>query len=179
MRRMIVILMGATLVVGCQKQPRYGDGLHTAEGESRPTTQHQPAEQEPEPGPAPASAVDPLKMGRIIDRYLGKPYAGKGETQKGYDCSEFVGAIYEEYASIHLPRTTENMYKAGRPVKSGDLSFGDLVFFDTGGHGVSHVGIYVGFDEFVHASTSNGIMISNLREDYYRKRYLGARRVME
>jgi len=118
-------------------------------------------------------------MGRIIDRYLGKPYAGKGETQKGYDCSEFVCAVYEEYASMHLPRTSENMYRAGRSVKSGDLAFGDLVFFDTGGRGVSHVGIYVGFDEFAHASTSNGIIISNLNEDYYRKRYIGARRVME
>lgn len=169
--------MGAAIIIGCQGQPRYGGGLHTAEGESRPATQRQ--EPEPTPGPAPASTVDPLKMGRIIDSYLGKPYAGKGETQKGYDCSEFVGAVYEEYGSIHLPRTTENMYKAGRSVKAGDLAFGDLVFFDTGGRGVSHVGIYIGFDEFVHASTSNGIMISNLKEDYYRKRYIGARRVME
>jgi cell wall-associated NlpC family hydrolase len=174
---MTIIFAGAAIIIGCQGQPRYGGGLHTAEGRSKPATQRQ--ESEPPPGPAPASVVDPLKMGRIIDRYLGKPYAGKSETQKGYDCSGFVDAVYEEYASIHLPRTTENMYKAGRPVKAGDLAFGDLVFFDTGGHGVSHVGIYVGFDEFVHSSTSNGIIISNLKEDYYRKRYIGSRRVME
>jgi cell wall-associated NlpC family hydrolase len=176
MRRIAIIFWGVALIAGCQGQPRYGGGLHTVEGEHRPAVQEEaPAVIED----APASKVDPLEMGRIIDRYLGKPYAGKGETQKGYDCSEFVCAIYEEYASIHLPRTTENLYKAGRPIKPGDLAFGDLVFFDTGGRGVSHVGIYVGFDEFVHASTSNGVMISNLNEDYYRKRYLGSRRVME
>jgi cell wall-associated NlpC family hydrolase len=176
MRWTAIIFISAAVIIGCQGQPRYGGGLHTAEGQHKPAVKE---ESPPQPGPAPASAVDPLAMGRIIDRYLGKPYAGKGETQKGYDCSEFVCAVYEEYASIHLPRTTENMFKAGRPVKAGDLMFGDLVFFDTGGRGVSHVGIYVGFDEFVHASTSNGIIISNLNEDYYRKRYIGSRRVME
>jgi cell wall-associated NlpC family hydrolase len=64
-------------------------------------------------------------------------------------------------------------------VAPGDLYFGDLVFFDTGGKGVSHVGIYVGFDEFVHVSSTDGIIISNLTDKYYSKRFLSARRVME
>ena len=167
----------ATLIIalaGCQGTPRYGGGHHDNEGDYRaaqPTTAQD--------SPAVNYAVDPIKMGEIIDRYLGKPYAGTSTDRKGYDCSEFVGTIYLEYASIHLPRTTADMFKAGRRVQPGDLYFGDLVFFDTGGKGVSHVGIYIGFDEFVHASTSNGIIISSLNDKYYRKRYLGARRVME
>lgn len=155
---------------GCQGTPRYGGGHHQDEGSRRNLEQDQVAIN---------YAVDPLKMGEIIDRYLGKPYAGGGQGVKGYDCSGFVGAVYLEYSSIHLPRTTEDMFKAGRRVTGGDLYFGDLVFFDTGGQGVSHVGIYIGFDEFVHASTSNGIIISSMNDKYYKKRFVGARRVLE
>ncbi len=161
------------LLTGCAGKPRYGGGYHTDEGKQKAEKK---AEQ---PIHASSYAVDPIAMGKVIDRYLGKPYAGKGQGRKGYDCSEFVGEIFNEYASVHLPRTTENLFKAGRHVQGGDLYFGDLVFFDTGGRGVSHVGIFVGFGEFVHASTSNGIIISSLSDKYYKKRYLGARRVLE
>jgi len=176
MRQLAVIAACIAVFVGCQGKPRYGGGYHTTEGDH---ATDRTGERSDTAEPSSTYAVDPLKMGRIIDRYLGKPYAGKGVDQKGYDCSEFVCAVYSEYASLHLPRTTETLYRAGKPVKKGDLYFGDLVFFDTGGRGVSHVGIYIGFDEFVHASTSNGIVISSLNEDYYKKRYLSARRVIE
>jgi cell wall-associated NlpC family hydrolase len=165
--------MVVSLLMGCQGKPRYGGGYHS--NDEKP----EPGQETSQPATASSYAVDPIEMGKIIDRYLGKPYVGKGETQKGYDCSGFVGEVFLEYASVHLPRTTENQFKTGRKVAAGDLFFGDLVFFDTGGRGVSHVGIYVGFDEFVHASSSNGIIISSLNDKYYKKRYLGARRVLE
>jgi cell wall-associated NlpC family hydrolase len=173
MKLFIIGTMAMALLLGCQGRPRYGGGYHDAEGQAKTkeATKHEVT--------ASAYAVDPIAMGKIIDGYLGKPYAGQGKNQKGYDCSEFVGAIYQEYASMHIPRTTENLFKTGRVVESGDLFFGDLVFFDTGGRGVSHVGIYVGYGEFVHSSSSNGIIISSLSDKYYKKRYLGARRVME
>lgn len=174
MRQMSVYIILAGLLTGCQGTPRYGGGYHTAEGDRKDASETANAVTT-----AQQYAVDPLKMGQIIDRHLGKPYAGKSQERKGYDCSEFVGEIYEEYASVHLPRTAENLFTAGRKVRNGDLFFGDLVFFDTGGRGVSHVGIYVGFGEFVHSSTSNGVIISSLDDKYYKKRYLGARRVME
>jgi len=170
-RRLFLLPLIIFILVGCQGTPRYGGGHHQDEGDYRAPRQDQQT--------AVNYAVDPLKMGEIIDRYLGKPYAGKGVGEKGYDCSEFVGAVYLEYSSIHLPRKSEDMFKAGRIVEAGDLYFGDLVFFDTGGQGVSHVGIYIGFDEFVHASTTNGIIISSLNDKYYRKRYVSARRVLE
>jgi len=216
--RIVIIFALAASLAGCRGEPRYGGGLHTAEGEYRGERQTNTeksdgekqtdigasqneqqtdtgiSQSEPQAAPeqsqsdlssvssthAPTRyAVDPIALGEVIDRYLGKPYAGKNPDEKGYDCSELVVVVYEEYASIHLPRSTDNLFKAGRVVERGDLFFGDLVFFDTGGKGVSHVGIYVGFDEFVHSSSTNGIVISNLNEDYYHKRFLGARRVME
>lgn len=171
MRKVILLIALLSLFVfGCQSAPRYSGARPGDEGSrSRPkeTVREYP------------TAVDPISMGKIIDRYLGKPYAGQHKEVRGFDCSEFVGDVYLEYASIHLPRTTENLWKTGKIIKKGNLEFGDLVFFDTGGRGVSHVGIYVGFNEFAHASQSNGIMISNLDEKYYRKRYMGARRVLE
>lgn len=165
----IICLAVIFFLTGCTGTPRFGGGYHKAEKRSQPNKKSS----------ATHTAIDPIAMGQIIDTYLGKPYSGKGTSQKGYDCSEFVGAVFNEYASIHLPRTTEKMYKSGRWVERGDLFFGDLVFFDTGGKGVSHLGIYIGFDEFVHSSTSNGIIISSLNERYYKRRYLGARRVLE
>lgn len=166
----LLITLGAVFVMGCRSAPRYSGARPADEGggnERQKTIEKFP------------TAVDPIAMGQIIDRHLGKPYAGQHDQVKGFDCSEFVGKVYLEYASIHLPRTTENLWKTGKKVNRGDLVFGDLVFFDTGGRGVSHVGIYIGFNEFAHASQSNGIIISSLGEKYYRKRFLGARRVME
>ena len=125
------------------------------------------------------SKVDPIQFSAIIDRYLGKPYVSGGNGGRGYDCSGFVCDVFMEYASVHLPRVTRDMFKAGRSLPRGDIYFGDLVFFDTGGKGVSHVGIYIGFDEFVHASSSNGIIISSITDKYWKKRFLGARRVLE
>lgn len=171
MRQTLITILTCIALAGCQPgTPRYGGGFNKQETDAE-TSQKQAA--------ASKYAVDPILMGQIIDRYLGKAYVGKGGTDKGYDCSEFVGAVYNDYAAVHLPRTVENLFKTGRSVESGNLYFGDLVFFDTGGKGVSHVGIYVGFDEFVHSSSTDGVVISNLNDKYYQERYLGARRVME
>lgn len=172
MRYTTIAVIGMIMIAGCQGAPKYGGGYNaTREGNRGSSGTSSPA--------ATAYAVNPLKMGEIIDRYLGKPYAGKGNVEKGLDCSDFIGAIYNEYAAMHLPRTVENLFKSGREVEWSNLFFGDLVFFDTGGKGVSHVGIYVGFDEFAHSSSTSGVVISNLHDKYFSERYLGARRVME
>lgn len=176
MYRHLVIVIIIAALCGCQGTPRYGGGHLGDEGERRTDITKK---SKPQNRPASKYAVDPIALGEIIDRYLGRPSTGTAKERKGYDCSEFVGAVYSEYVSIHLPRTTEKLFVTGRRVEPGDLYFGDLVFFDTGGRGVSHVGIFVGFDEFVHASSSNGIIISSLQDKYFKKRYLGARRIME
>ncbi len=171
MRKVLLLMTVVSILIGCQGgAPRYGGGHHSDEG----TRQKQKQVTH-----IPTSAVDPIEMGKIIDRFLGKPYAGKNKQHKGYDCSEFIITVYNEYSSIHLPRTTEKLFKTGKRVEKSNMVFGDLVFFDTGGRGVSHVGIYIGFDEFAHASLSGGIIISSMNEKYYLKRYVGARRVIE
>lgn len=179
MNKVLLLIAALVILSGCQGTPRYGGGFHTNESDARSDVAKKAAVVSTGKS-ATKYTVQPLEMGRIIDRYLGRPYAGKTvDGKRGMDCSEFVGAVYEEYGSIHLPRTAKAMYKAGRKVQKGDLYFGDLLFFDTGGRGVSHVGIYIGFNEFAHSSSTNGIIISSLDDKYYKKRFLSARRVME
>lgn len=111
--------------------------------------------------------------------YLGVPYKLGGTTKKGIDCSGFTQVVFKNNGSS-IPRTTGQQYKTGKAVAKSNLEQGDLVFFNTSGKGVSHVGIYVGNNNFIHASTSQGVMISSINDPYYwGSRYIGARRVKE
>ena len=117
-----------------------------------------------------------------IDRVLeqaskleGTPYCYAGSTPDCFDCSGFVGYCFATIG-VDLPRTTRELYQTGTRVVDG-LQFGDLLFFNTSGKGVSHVGIFVGNNSFIHASTSSGVMVSPLTDRYWQPRYLGARRL--
>ncbi len=114
----------------------------------------------------------------IAERYLGVTYVFGGTTPSGLDCSGLVYLVYQELG-VQLPRTSRLQYQVGEVVKPEDLREGDLVFFDTTGQGVSHVGIYLKDGDFINAASNPGkVQISNLSESYWAKRYLGARRVM-
>lgn len=124
------------------------------------------------------SKVDKAKMGGIIDSYLGVPYQFGGKTRKGMDCSGLVSQVYREYAGFSLPHDTKKLYRLVTHIDRDDLVYGDLVFFSDGWFSVSHVGIYVGDAKFVHSTKGFGVIVSSLDEDYYEKRYRGARRVI-
>ena len=111
-----------------------------------------------------------------IDDWYGTKYRLGGSTKSGIDCSAFVQAIYLTAFAVSLPRTARDQYRTSRIISATELKEGDLVFFNTRG-GISHVGIYLQNNKFVHASSSNGVIISDLFEPYYLKRYIGAGRI--
>lgn len=110
--------------------------------------------------------------------YLGTPYRYGGNTKAGIDCSGFTARVYESGASRQLPRSAKAQFGVGSPVAKSNLAFGDLVFFNTTGRRPSHVGIYIEDDLFAHASVTRGVTISSLESTYYRKRFVGARRIV-
>ena len=137
--------------------------------------------------PAPTSTYNNLTP-KNIDRdqvlldvvsFIGTPYVFGGSDKKGIDCSGFACQVYNSAVKKKLPRSTKEQYRAGTEVDKSDLQFGDLVFFSTAGSSPSHVGIYIEDDLFAHASMSYGVTISSLDSSYYRKRFVGARRVVE
>lgn len=110
--------------------------------------------------------------------YLGTPYVWGGTTPSGFDCSGFTQYVLKQHG-ITIPRTTTEQYKVGTYVAKSDLQPGDLVFLqNTYRAGISHVGIYIGNGKMIHASSSKGVVISDLSSSYYMKHYYGARRVV-
>lgn len=111
-------------------------------------------------------------------KYKGVPYKFGGTTPKGFDCSGYTSFVFREH-KISLKRTADEQYKQGREISKRELRKGDLVFFAINEKGASHVGIYAGNNSFWHASSSKGIMLSQLDNIYWKKYYLGARRIPE
>jgi cell wall-associated NlpC family hydrolase len=105
------------------------------------------------------------------------PYRNGGTDPTGFDCSGFVQWVFAQQGRA-LPREVRDQYQLGRKVDRDEVRPGDLVFFETVSHGASHVGIALGSDEFVHAPSSRGVVrVENYGIDYWKKRYVGARRV--
>ena len=110
---------------------------------------------------------------------LGSTYVYGDTGKAGFDCSGLVYSIYNDELGISIPRSSRTQSTFGQQVSKSDLQEGDLVFFNTTGNGVSHVGIYVGDGKFIHASSGQGkVMTSSLSEEYYQDRYVNATRVL-
>lgn len=116
---------------------------------------------------------------KFIESWWATPYRMGGSTKRGVDCSAFTQTLLSAIYNIQVPRTANEQKLYCVPVDPEQLKEGDLVFFNTKGRGISHVGIYLHDHKFVHAATSNGVMISSLNENYWSKKYAGAGRVVE
>ncbi len=117
---------------------------------------------------------------RLMEQYAswkGVRYRLGGSTRSGIDCSGFVQRTFREQFGLELPRSTYEQQEMGKHVSRTGLRTGDLVLFRAGSTG-RHVGIYIGNNPFVHASTSSGVVISSMDEPYWNKRYNEARRVL-
>ena len=109
-------------------------------------------------------------------KYKGVPYVFGGTTPKGFDCSGYVQYVFKDCKAA-LPRLADEQLK-GVFVTQRQLRPGDLVFFTTYLPGASHVGIYAGSGQFWSASSSKGVILSSLKDEYWKTRYYGARRVL-
>ncbi len=118
------------------------------------------------------------KMLMEILRFMNTPYKFGGNSKGGIDCSGFTQTIYQS-CSIQLNRSAKEQFAQGIVIDNKEeLKFGDLVFFNTRKIvKPGHVGIYLGDNLFVHASSKNGVIVTPLTHEYYFKRYLGARRI--
>jgi len=133
---------------------------------------------------------EPYQMPSLSDGLLergfelvGTPYRFGGRSLKtGFDCSGFVGYLFKEEAGIQLPRSTREMINLDAPVIArSELQPGDIVFFNNRGRGrVSHAGIYIGDDQFIHSSSSRsgGVRVDSLDDRYWKASYMEAKRVL-
>ena len=119
-----------------------------------------------------------ISLFRLIDDWYGVKYLFGGTGKKGIDCSALMQVLFTSVYSISLPRTAKMQYDFSKRISRTELKEGDLLFFNTRG-GVSHVGMYLANNKFLHASTVNGVTISDMFEPYYSSRLIGVGRVLE
>lgn len=120
-----------------------------------------------------------LPLYKFIDEWYGVRYKYGGNSKHGIDCSAFVQRVYEEVFGMSLLRTAMNQASMTRLLWSREFcKEGDLIFFNTRGSQISHVGIYLMNNFFVHASSSQGIMISSLDDGYWKNRFSCAGRLL-
>jgi cell wall-associated NlpC family hydrolase len=156
-------------LIGCASSARRASPARSADGR----TAIERASSETAPG------SERRRLLNEAGHWLGIPYRYGGSTTAGVDCSGFVCNVFRAAVEKKLPRSSSEQAKVGEEVEIDDAQPGDLVFFNTSGGGVSHVGILINTEQFIHASTSLGVIVSSLSEGYYRQRFMFVRKVLE
>jgi lipoprotein Spr len=131
-------------------------------------------------GVAPSSLTN-LPLLTQMEKWFGTQYCFGGSTDSCIDCSSFTQVILRDVYNIKIPRNSQQQFDASNKIEKENLKEGDLVFFNTVSASmiITHVGVYVCNNKFVHASTSKGVTINDLSEKYYAKAYRGAGRFIK
>ena len=169
-------LLLAVLLAGCANQP-LPPPVHERDAGAEPPPllrDDKPLDDAAASGEAPPPILPLLR--EQAQQWRGVPYRLGGRDQSGIDCSAFVQITFQSQLGVELPRTTGELARQGRRVDRDELRPGDLVFFKTGFRR-RHVGIYMGGERFLHASTSRGVITSSLNNEYWRRHFWKARRL--
>ena len=121
------------------------------------------------------------KMIAYSKQFVGVPYVYGGASRSGMDCSGFIFTVANDALGVKLPRSSTGLYSSVRIIKDSEKEPGDLVFFKTTGSKISHVGLYMGNNQFIHAASdgpNTGVIISSLKESYWSRTYAGAGRFL-
>lgn len=170
----LILLMTVSLMLytGCSpKQPEISTSeisINEAYPPLHPPA-HAPSKHDPD-------AIQQLIL-EEFKQWEGTPHKMGGNSKKGIDCSGFAYHIYSTLFHINVPRTTKHFFIAGRKIKKSQLQPGDLVAFSPHSY-PRHVGIYAGNNKFIHASTSKGVIMSDLDHPYWKKHYVMSRRIL-
>jgi cell wall-associated NlpC family hydrolase len=122
--------------------------------------------------------ISNLKLYYFIDEWMGVPYKYGGNDKSGIDCSGFTGLLYREVYNKNISGPTSSLIELTNIIDESELKEGDMVFFHIEKKGkVSHVGVYLQNNKFVHATTKKGVMINDLSENYYKQHYFKSGRV--
>ncbi|WP_230390901.1 C40 family peptidase [Reinekea sp. G2M2-21] len=117
------------------------------------------------------------RLEKVYANYKGSPYRYGGTDRSGFDCTGFIGVAFSDAFNMSTPRTTEKISISGKPVRRDQLQAGDILIFKTSVKQL-HAGIYTSDGQFIHASTSQGVIKSNLNNPYWHQRYVKARRLL-
>ncbi|NIM20171.1 MAG: NlpC/P60 family protein [Candidatus Latescibacteria bacterium] len=158
MNKILLTILAALLIGACSSAPKY---------------RTIPADTSPRPS-------DRDMIVEIAKSYVGTPYRSGGTTRQGVDCSGLIVAVYRDF-DILLPRASFRQARVGKRIERSDLEPGDLIFFKTKrGASITHVGIYIGRNQFIHTSTrKRRVTVDRLNDTYFRRRFITARRIVE
>ena len=115
--------------------------------------------------------ISNIKLYSFIDEWYGVPYKYAGKSKTGIDCSGFTSVLYQRVYNKELNGTSISIYNQCEPLSKNNLKEGDLVFFKIDGDKISHIGVHLQNNKFVHASTKKGVIINDLNEAYYKNCY--------
>ncbi|HCN82880.1 MAG TPA: glycoside hydrolase [Sphingobacteriaceae bacterium] len=125
------------------------------------------------------SATSDLKLYQFVYDWIGTPYRLGGVDKRGVDCSGFAYQLYDKVFHTVIGNNSKNIFNMVNPIDKEELKEGDLVFFKIKSRSISHIGVYIGDNKFAHASSSQGVMISNLDESYWKRYYYKSGRLLE